>query len=170
MQEVYGKNKQYSSTFNSLFTWKMNPPLMWNQCNLIHSKALLQHEFFNSKNNNAAIPCTADETKLWSSPSAKQRWNLCSGPPAVYQDLSTCHDWPVKNVIVDLPIKIKGNSKRFSCNSLSPLGVQDNDLVAASQTLITKVTWRLRRKLCTDSKICVLLLTFQLVFWKTRPV
>ena len=48
----------------------------------------------------------------------------------MYQDLSTCHDWPVKNVIVDLPIKMKGNSKRSSCNSLSPLGVQNKDLVA----------------------------------------
>ena len=82
----------------------------------------------------------------------------------MYQDLSTCHDWPVKNVIVDLPIKMKGNSKRSSCNSLSPLGVQNKDLVAASQTLITKVKSRLRRKLCTDSNICILLLTFQLVF------
>ena len=29
----------------------------------------------------------------------------------LYQDLSMCHDWPVKNVCVDLPIKMKGNSK-----------------------------------------------------------
>ena len=115
---------------------------------------------FNSKNNNVPIPCTADETKLWSSPSAKQRRNLCSGPPAVYKDLSTCHDWPVKNVIVDLPIKMKGNSKRFSCDSLSLLGVQNTDLVAASQTLITKVESHLRPRLCTDRKICILLLTF----------
>ena len=48
----------------------------------------------------------------------------------MYQDLSTCHDWPVKNVIADLPIKMKGNSKRSSCNSLSSLGVQNKDLVA----------------------------------------
>ena len=48
----------------------------------------------------------------------------------MYQDLSTCHDWPIKNVIADLPIKMKGNSKRSSCNSLSPLGVQNKDLVA----------------------------------------
>ena len=48
----------------------------------------------------------------------------------MYQDLSTCHDWPVKNVMVDLPIKMKGNSKRSSCNSLSPLGVHNKDLVA----------------------------------------
>ena len=35
------------------------------------------------------------------------------------------HDWPVKNAIVDLPIEMKGNSKRTSGNSLSPLGAQN---------------------------------------------
>ena len=38
----------------------------------------------------------ADEIKLCLTPSAKQRRNPCSGLPAVYPDLSTRHDWPVK--------------------------------------------------------------------------
>ena len=38
----------------------------------------------------------AYEIKLWLTPSAKQRPNPCSGLPAVYPDLSTRHDWPVK--------------------------------------------------------------------------
>ena len=38
----------------------------------------------------------ADEIKLWLTPSAKQHRNPCSGLPAVYPDLSTRHDWPVK--------------------------------------------------------------------------
>ena len=38
----------------------------------------------------------ADEIKLWLTPSAKQLRNPCSGLPAVYPDLSTRHDWPVK--------------------------------------------------------------------------
>ena len=38
----------------------------------------------------------ADEIKHWLTPSAKQRRNPCSGLPAVYPDLSTRHDWPVK--------------------------------------------------------------------------
>ena len=40
----------------------------------------------------------ADEIILWLpvTPSAKQRRNPCSGLPAVYPDLSTRHDWPVK--------------------------------------------------------------------------
>ena len=41
-------------------------------------------------------------------------------PPPEYQDLSTRPDWPVKKAIVDLPIKLKGNSKRISGNLLSP--------------------------------------------------
>ena len=41
------------------------------------------------------------------SPSAKQHQNPCSGPPSMYQDLSMCRDWPVKKVIVNLPISMK---------------------------------------------------------------
>ena len=38
----------------------------------------------------------ADEIKLMLTPSAKQRRNPFSGLPAVYPDLSTRYDWPVK--------------------------------------------------------------------------
>ena len=48
----------------------------------------------------------------------------------MYQDLSTYRDWPVRKSIVDLPIRLKGNSKRISGNSLSPLGDQNKDLGA----------------------------------------
>ena len=34
-----------------------------------------------------------------------------------------CHDWPVKNAIVNLPIRMKGNSKCISSNSFIPLVV-----------------------------------------------
>ena len=80
-----------------------------------------------------------DETKLWLSPSARQRRNPRSRPLSVYQDLSTRHNWPVKKTIVDLPINIKENSKRPSGNSLSPPGAQNKDLGAASHTLLTEV-------------------------------
>lgn len=30
------------------------------------------------------IACTTDETELWLSPSTKQCWNHCFGPPTVY--------------------------------------------------------------------------------------
>ena len=50
-----------------------------------------------------------EETKLRLSPSAKQRQNPCSGPPPVYKDLSTRHDWPVKKAIVDLLIRLNGS-------------------------------------------------------------
>ena len=55
------------------------------------------------------------------------------------------HDWPVKKAIVDLPISLKGNSKRTSGNSLSQLGDENKDLGATSQTLLTEVKLRLRR-------------------------
>ena len=85
------------------------------------------------------IACAADETKLWFSPSAKQRRNLCFWPSPVYQDLRRHHDQPVKNAIVNFPIRMKGNSKLTSSNSLSPLGAQNKDLGTASQTLLTEV-------------------------------
>ena len=62
----------------------------------------------------------------------------------MYQDLSTRHNWPVK----------KGNSKRTSGNSLSPLGAgggggsgQNKDLSAALPTLLTEVKFYLQRRL-----------------------
>ena len=41
---------------------------------------------------NMSLVCATDKTKLWLSPSAKQRCNPCSGPSHVYQDLSMRHD------------------------------------------------------------------------------
>ena len=64
----------------------------------------------------------------------------------MYQDLSTRHDWPVRNPIVDLPIRMKGSLKRTSGNSLSPLGAQNGDFGAASRILI-EVKLRLRTRL-----------------------
>ena len=75
--------------------------------------------------------------------SAKQRQNPFCGSPPVYQDLSTLHDWPVKNAIVDLPIRVKENSKHSSGNSLSLLRAQNKDLGISSQTILTRVKLRL---------------------------
>ena len=93
------------------------------------------------------IACATGETNIWLSPSAKQRRNPCSGSPPVYQDLSTRHDWPVKKDMLDLPIRMKENSKRIFGDSLSPLEAQNKYLGAASQTLLTEVKLRLRRRL-----------------------
>ena len=57
----------------------------------------------------------------------------------MYQDLSTRHDWPVKNAIVDLPIKMKGNSECCSSHSSNPLVAQNKDMGAALQMLLTEV-------------------------------
>ena len=62
----------------------------------------------------------------------------------MYQDLSTRHDWPVKKAIVDLPIRLKGNSKHTSGNSLSPLETQNKDIGAASKTLALLTGVKLR--------------------------
>ena len=71
-----------------------------------------------------ASACVTDITKLLLSPSLKQHRNPCSGPPAEYQDLSKCYDWPIKKAIVNLPMKIKQNLKCTFGNLLSPLGTQ----------------------------------------------
>ena len=64
---------------------------------------------------------------------------LVLGPWPVYEDLSMRHDWPVKNAIINLQIRMKGNLKRTSSNSLNPSGAQNRDLGAASQMLLTKL-------------------------------
>ena len=53
----------------------------------------------------------------------------------------------VKNAIVDLTVRLKENTKCISGNSLSLLGAQNRDNGAASQTLLTEVKLRLRRRL-----------------------
>ena len=46
-----------------------------------------------------------------------------------------------------MTISMKGNSKRTFGNSFTPLGAQNKDIGAASQTLLTEVKLRLRRRL-----------------------
>ena len=65
----------------------------------------------------------------------------------MYQNLSTRHDKPVKNAMVDLPMKLKENSKRSSGNSLSSLGAQNKDIGTALQTLLIETKLRLQRRL-----------------------
>ena len=65
----------------------------------------------------------------------------------MYQDLSSRHDWPVEKDNVNLPIRIRGNPKRTSGNSLSPLGAQNEDIGTASQTLLTEAKLRLPLRL-----------------------
>ena len=70
-------------------------------------------------------------------------------PTCQYKVLKRRYDWPVKksHCIVDLPIRMKGNSKCTSSNSLSPAGAQNKDIGAALQTLLTEFKLRLRRRL-----------------------
>ena len=83
----------------------------------------------------------AGEIILWLTPSAKQRQNPCSGLPAVYPDLSTRHDWPVKKAFVLFVVianQVEGKFESTCGNSWSPLGVQNKDLCAASQTVLIR--------------------------------
>ena len=81
----------------------------------------------------------------------------------MYQDLSTRRDWPVKKAIVDLPIRMKGNSKLISGNSLSPLGAQNEDIGTAgarfSKVPITKGRVKLMLFTCNIEVSTVLHLT-----------
>ena len=61
----------------------------------------------------------------------------------MYPDLSARHDWSVKNAIVDLLIRLMENLKCTSGNLLSPLGAQNEDMGAASRTLLSEVKLRL---------------------------
>ena len=81
--------------------------------------------------------CAGESVGFWSCSSLRLKRNetlvklVCkTAPKSLF--------WPVKNTIVDLSIKMKGNS---SGNSLSP-GLRNKDFGAASQTLLT-VTNRL---------------------------
>ena len=94
-----------------------------------------------------------------------------------YQDVRTRHDWPVKKATVDLPIKMMGNSKRFSGNSLSPLGAHNKDIGSSLQTLLTEVKLPLRRRLGNDSFVvrtttqppCILHCKWYIFCYKTPP-
>ena len=49
------------------------------------------------------------------------------------------HNWSVRKAIVDLPIRLKRNSKHISGNLLRQLGVQNKDVIAALQALLIRV-------------------------------
>lgn len=47
------------------------------------------------------------------------------------------HDWCVQKSIVSLPVRLKGNFKRFSSNFFHPLGSLNKNINTALQTLLT---------------------------------
>ena len=82
--------------------------------------------------------CHRRKLNLSLSLSVKQCQNSCSGSPPVYHDLKMHYKWSVKKAIVNIPkgIRLKGNLKHTSSNSLRLLGAQKRDLRATSQTLL----------------------------------
>ena len=85
----------------------------------------------------AVVVCAIDETILCLSLSVCQTaLKSLFWVPTCVPGLSIRHDWPVKKAIVDLPIRMKGNWKRISGNSSSPLAAQNKDLGAASSQML----------------------------------
>ena len=66
------------------------------------------------------IACATNRNffNFWLRLSANSVEILVLGPPPVYQDLSTWHYKPVKKAMVNLLIRLKGNSKCISSNLL----------------------------------------------------
>ena len=61
--------------------------------------------------------------------------------------------WRTLIGLVDLPIRMKGNSKCISGSSLNPLGAQNKELAVASQTLLTEAELCLRRRLTLGAQL-----------------
>ena len=91
--------------------------------------------------NSQILACVTDATnplvKSVSEPALKSLF----WAPSLYQDLTMCHHWPVKKAIVDLPIRLKGNSNLRYGNSLSLMGPQNKDLGTSLQILLFGV-WK----------------------------
>lgn len=79
--------------------------------------------------------------------SEKQRQNPCFRPLSVYEDLSARHDLPVKEAIVDLPIRLEGNLKRISGSPLSPWRTQKQGSRRCCADVTIRVNLRLRPRL-----------------------
>ena len=84
-------------------------------------------------------PMPQTDLNFWLSLFVKQHQKPCSGSPPVYQDLSMCHNWSLRIAIVDLPIRLQTNLKHISGNLLRQLGARNKDVVAALQTVLTRV-------------------------------
>ena len=76
-----------------------------------------------------------------------QRQNPFSGPPPVYQDLSNAPWLVCWKCYVNLPIKLKANSKHISSNLYSPLGLQNKETGTALQMLLTGVRFYVQHRL-----------------------
>ena len=92
------------------------------------------------------LACATEETK----PLIK---SVCEAAPIFLFWVPTClsmdREWPVKKAIVDIPkgIRLKGNLKHSSSNSLSSLGAQKRDLRATSQKLLINNLFLLKLKI-----------------------
>ena len=64
-----------------------------------------------------------------------------------------CHDWPVKSAMVNLPIRLKGNLKNISSNSLSVFGAHNKDISPALRMSLTGLQLHLRHRVAFPAGI-----------------
>ena len=86
----------------------------------------------------------------------------------MYQDLSIHHDWPVKKAIVNLPIKLKENSKCTFGNLLSLLGAKKKYVCTALQTLNAHVLTGVKLSLRSRLDFQLLCYEHQIPMWLVK--
>ena len=93
------------------------------------------------------MPQTKLNSALWliKSVCKNELWDPTCEPGSEYEPWLACQ----KKQNVNLPIRMKGNSKRTSGYSLSPLGAHNRVIGAALQMWLTEVKLRLRSRLYT---------------------
>ena len=137
---------KFCLTFVFHFFWVLQPSqqklkTMLMQMQLEIRNPWLWYPRYSSMN----LACAPDETTLWLSPSAKQRWNPCSRP---YQDLSKRHDSAYLKSHHQICQSVWREIRNaFLVIFSSLLEAQNKDFGAASQTLLTRVKLRLQRRL-----------------------
>ena len=133
LQWIYGSNKstwECRTYQGAQLTLKM-----LNACLIVSDHIFV----LSSQNGDLAVHISSQERKIicssaqnplaWVTDGTKlliihcePRQILVLGLQVVYQDLSTCHGWPVHKAIVNLLSRLKGNSKRISGDLLSIFG------------------------------------------------
>lgn len=73
--------------------------------------------------------------------SASDWFTVCEPEPkslTVYQDLSMPNDWPVKEAIVNFPIRLKGNAKRTFGKYVDSVGDPDDGVGVGDPDDVTR--------------------------------
>ena len=110
LQRILLVSSHFLTASRSLFNVGSISPLLQPDLR-IHDNLMMPLLFSHSSICEKYLTCAKNGTKL------KSLFWVPSWVPG----LSTRHDWPVKKAVVDVPIRLKGNSKRIFINSLGSL-------------------------------------------------